>query len=97
MIEDIIFDEADAFVPGLIPLVVFVKATLVLGSIRCPRTVRNANEKGEPFGVEAATFISRLVFQRDVEVMFDNCDKTRGEIFEKIVAARKNNRGADQD
>ncbi|EJD02961.1 transcription factor [Fomitiporia mediterranea MF3/22] len=52
--------------------------TLVLGGIRAPRTARNANEKGEPFGAEAAEFATRRYMQRDVEIEIDTVDKSGG-------------------
>lgn len=61
------------------------KLTLVLEGIRCPRTARNANEKSEPFGVEAAVFVSRKVLQRDVEILISAADKTGGFIGRMAV------------
>lgn len=55
-----------------------VKATFLLGSIRCPRTARPGGDKGDAFGPEAHSFISRMVFQRDVEVVFESNDKSGG-------------------
>lgn len=55
-----------------------VKLTLVLSNIRAPRTARNASEKSEAFGTEAATFVSRKVLQRDVEVVVETTDKSGG-------------------
>ena len=46
--------------------------------IRAPRSARNPNEKGEPFGAEAADFATRKYMQRDVEVEFDSVDKSGG-------------------
>ncbi len=46
--------------------------------IRAPRTARNRDEKGEPFGQEAADFAMRRYMQRDVEVEFDQTDKSGG-------------------
>ncbi|KAK7005600.1 nonsense-mediated mRNA decay factor [Favolaschia claudopus] len=52
--------------------------TLVLGGIRAPRTARNASEKSEPYGAEAAEFASRRYMQRDVEFEVDTLDKSGG-------------------
>ncbi|KAL5528449.1 hypothetical protein ACEPAF_7585 [Sanghuangporus sanghuang] len=52
--------------------------TLVLGGIRAPRTARSPNEKGEPFGAEAAEFSTRHYMQRDVEIETDAVDKSGG-------------------
>jgi staphylococcal nuclease domain-containing protein 1 len=46
--------------------------------IRAPRTSRNAAEKSEPFGQEAADFATRRYMQRDVEVELDATDKAGG-------------------
>ncbi|BGP08133.1 hypothetical protein JCM10049v2_003979 [Rhodotorula toruloides] len=54
------------------------KLTLVLSQIRAPRTARNANEKSESYGAEAATFSSRRLLQRDVEVQVEATDKSGG-------------------
>lgn len=54
------------------------KLTLVLSGIRCPRTARNVNEKSEPYGDEAASFISRKALQRDVEFVVETTDKSGG-------------------
>ncbi|GAA5996660.1 uncharacterized protein JCM10292_003121 [Rhodotorula paludigena] len=54
------------------------KLTLVLSQIRAPRTARNANEKSEPYGQEAATLSSRRLLQRDVEFQVDATDKSGG-------------------
>ncbi|GAA5833480.1 hypothetical protein JCM9279_001538 [Rhodotorula babjevae] len=55
-----------------------VKLTLVLGSIRAPRTARNPSEKGDPYGQEAAQLASRRLLQRDVEFSVDATDKSGG-------------------
>lgn len=55
-----------------------IKLTLVLGGVRCPRTARNASEKSEPFGNEAAAFASRSFLQRDCEFEVDSTDKSGG-------------------
>ncbi|KAI9884064.1 MAG: sedoheptulose-7-phosphate:D-glyceraldehyde-3- phosphate transaldolase [Watsoniomyces obsoletus] len=55
-----------------------VKLTLVLSGIRSPRSARNANEKGEPFGQEAHDFAVKRCNQRDVEVDIENVDKVGG-------------------
>ena len=55
-----------------------VKLTLVLHGIRAPRTARNANEKSEPFGPEAALFATRQAMQRDVEFAVEATDKSGG-------------------
>ncbi|KAH8119402.1 transcription factor [Phellopilus nigrolimitatus] len=52
--------------------------TLVLGGIRAPRTARNASEKSEPYGAEAAEFATRRYMQRDVEIEIDAVDKSGG-------------------
>jgi staphylococcal nuclease domain-containing protein 1 len=52
--------------------------TLVLGGIRAPRTARNASEKSEPFGAEAAEFATRRYMQRDVEFEVETTDKSGG-------------------
>ena len=55
-----------------------VKLTFVLSGIRAPRSARNANEKGEPFGQEAHDFAVRRCMQRDVEIDVENTDKVGG-------------------
>lgn len=52
--------------------------TLVLNGIRAPRNGRNPTEKGEPYGAEAAEFMSRKCMQRDVEFEVDAVDKSGG-------------------
>ncbi|KZO98957.1 transcription factor [Calocera viscosa TUFC12733] len=52
--------------------------TLVLAGIRAPRTARNPSETSEPCGPEALEFANRRFMQRDVEVEFDNVDKSGG-------------------
>ncbi|KAH0827961.1 hypothetical protein J3R83DRAFT_3599 [Lanmaoa asiatica] len=52
--------------------------TLVLSGIRTPRTARNASEKSEPFGSEAAEFATRRYMQRDVEFEVESADKSGG-------------------
>lgn len=59
--------------------------TMVLSNVRCPRTARNASEKSEPFGVEAASFVSRKVMQRDVEVVIESADKSGGFIGKMLL------------
>ncbi|KAJ2552786.1 hypothetical protein EV175_003179 [Coemansia sp. RSA 1933] len=54
------------------------KLTFVLGGIRCPRTARNDNEAGEPFGAEALAYTTRHALQRNVEVEFESVDKAGG-------------------
>lgn len=46
--------------------------------IRAPRTSRNASEKSEPFGVEAAEFSARRYMQRDVEFEVETVDRSGG-------------------
>lgn len=46
--------------------------------IRAPRTARNASEKSEPYGAEAADFATRRYMQRDVEFEVDTIDKSGG-------------------
>ncbi|SCZ88438.1 BZ3500_MvSof-1268-A1-R1_Chr2-1g04411 [Microbotryum saponariae] len=55
-----------------------IKLTLVLSGIRAPRTARNASEKSEPFGAEAAQFAGRKCMQKDVEILIDSADKSGG-------------------
>ena len=52
--------------------------TLVLGGIRAPRTARNASEKSEAFGQEAAEFATRRYMQRDCEIEVYDVDKSGG-------------------
>jgi staphylococcal nuclease domain-containing protein 1 len=54
------------------------KITFVLSGIRAPKSARNANEKGEPFGQEAHDFAIRRCMQRDVEIDVENLDKVGG-------------------
>ncbi|GAA6013769.1 hypothetical protein JCM10207_008185 [Rhodosporidiobolus poonsookiae] len=54
------------------------KLTFVLSSIRAPRTARNANERSDPCGPEAATWSSRRLLQRDVEILVEATDKSGG-------------------
>ncbi|GAA5892084.1 hypothetical protein JCM5296_004053 [Sporobolomyces johnsonii] len=54
------------------------KLTFVLSQIRAPRTARNANEKSEPYGPEAALYSSRRLMQRDVELSVESTDKSGG-------------------
>ncbi|KAF1816511.1 hypothetical protein P152DRAFT_505115 [Eremomyces bilateralis CBS 781.70] len=54
------------------------KITVVLSGIRAPRSARNANEEGDPFGAEAHEFANRRCLQRDVEIDVDDCDKNGG-------------------
>jgi endonuclease YncB( thermonuclease family) len=46
--------------------------------IRAPRTTRNASEKSEPHGLEAAEFSTHRFLQRDVEFEVDAVDKSGG-------------------
>ena len=46
--------------------------------IRAPRTARNASEKSEPYGAEAAEFATRSYLQRDVEIEIETTDKSGG-------------------
>ncbi|SCV72043.1 BQ2448_4737 [Microbotryum intermedium] len=55
-----------------------IKLTLVLSGIRAPRPARNASEKSEPFGAEAAQFAARKCMQKDVEVLIESADKSGG-------------------
>ena len=55
-----------------------IKLTLILSGIRAPRTARNLGEKSEPFGIEAAKFVSRKCMQKDVEVLVETTDKSGG-------------------
>jgi len=54
------------------------KITLVLSCIRAPRSARNADDKGEPFGAEAHEFAGRRLQQRDVEIDIEGTDKVGG-------------------
>ncbi|GAA6062972.1 hypothetical protein JCM10212_005731 [Sporobolomyces blumeae] len=55
-----------------------IKLTLVLSNIRAPRTARNASEKSEPYGPEAALWSNRKLLQREVEVLVEATDKSGG-------------------
>lgn len=61
------------------------KLTLVISSIRCPRSARNPNEKSEPFGQEAHDFANRRCNQRDVEIEVETTDKQGGFIGSLFV------------
>ncbi|KAM0791327.1 hypothetical protein ACM66B_005797 [Microbotryomycetes sp. NB124-2] len=61
------------------------RITMVLSNVRCPRTARNASEKSEPYGNEAATFASRRLMQRDVEVVIESTDKSGGFIGKMFI------------
>jgi staphylococcal nuclease domain-containing protein 1 len=54
------------------------KLTFVLSGIRAPRSARNDQDKGEPFGKEAHEFATRRCQQRDVEIDVEDCDKVGG-------------------
>jgi staphylococcal nuclease domain-containing protein 1 len=54
------------------------KLTLVLSGIRAPRSARNENDKGEPFGKEAHEFANKRCQQRDIEIDIEDCDKVGG-------------------
>ncbi|EER41279.1 RNA-binding protein [Histoplasma capsulatum H143] len=54
------------------------KLTLVLSGIRAPRSARNPEETGEPFGQEAHDFAYRRCMQRDVEIDVETIDKVGG-------------------
>lgn len=54
------------------------KLTFVLSGIRAPRSARNDQDKGEPFGKEAHEFANRRCQQRDVEIDVEDCDKVGG-------------------
>lgn len=54
------------------------KLTFVLSGIRAPKSARNENEKGEPFGKEAHEFANKRLQQRDVEIDVEDCDKVGG-------------------
>lgn len=56
------------------------KLTFVLAGVKAPRAARSANEKGEPFGVEAQRFSTLRYLQRDVDILFDSVDKQGGYI-----------------
>ncbi|KAI0063561.1 transcription factor [Artomyces pyxidatus] len=64
--------------------------TLVLGGIRAPRTARNASEKSEPYGSEAAEFATRRYMQRDCEIEVDTVDKSGGFIGALYVNKNEN-------
>ncbi|KAK4054505.1 hypothetical protein OIV83_000999 [Microbotryomycetes sp. JL201] len=61
------------------------RITLVLSNVRCPRTARNASEKSEPYGNEAAAFALRRLMQRDVEVVIEATDKSGGFIGKMLI------------
>ena len=48
----------------------------VLAGIRAPRVGRTPNERSEPFGPEALSFVAEKCLQRDVEIQIENTDKT---------------------
>ncbi|KAL1918675.1 uncharacterized protein VTP21DRAFT_2697 [Calcarisporiella thermophila] len=53
--------------------------TFVLGGIRCPRAGgKTTGQKPEAYGPEALEFVSRLAWQREVEVEIEGVDKTGG-------------------
>lgn len=54
------------------------KLTFVLSGIRAPRSARNDQDKGEPFGKEAHEFANKRLQQRDVEIDVEDCDKVGG-------------------
>ncbi|KAF2821652.1 hypothetical protein CC86DRAFT_373484 [Ophiobolus disseminans] len=54
------------------------KLTFVLSGIRAPRSARNDQDKGEPFGKEAHEFANKRCQQRDVEIDVEDCDKVGG-------------------
>lgn len=54
------------------------KLTFVLSGIRAPKTARNAADKSEPFGQEAADFANKRCLQRDVELDVEDIDKVGG-------------------
>jgi staphylococcal nuclease domain-containing protein 1 len=54
------------------------KLTFVLGGIRAPRSARNAQDTGEPFGQEAHDFANKRCLQRDVEIDVEDTDKVGG-------------------
>jgi staphylococcal nuclease domain-containing protein 1 len=54
------------------------KLTFVLAGVKCPRMGRTESEKGDPFGLEAAAFVSSKCLQHDVEIEVENVDKTGG-------------------
>lgn len=58
--------------------------------IRAPRTARNASEKSEPYGAEAADFATRKFMQRDVEIEVDSVDKSGGFIGALFVNKTEN-------
>jgi staphylococcal nuclease domain-containing protein 1 len=53
------------------------KFTFVLSGIRTPKA-SGANQKGEPFGDQAAKFASSKVLQRDVDIKVEAVDKVGG-------------------
>jgi staphylococcal nuclease domain-containing protein 1 len=46
--------------------------------VRAPRNARNASEKSEPYGLEAAEFSTHRFLQRDIEFEVDAVDKSGG-------------------
>lgn len=62
-----------------------MRISLVLGGIRTPKS-SGSSQKGEPFGDEASKYANDMIFQRDVEVSIENCDKTGGFIGSIFVS-----------
>ncbi|KAI7860214.1 hypothetical protein BDC45DRAFT_600942 [Circinella umbellata] len=52
------------------------RMAFVLAGIRAPRVGRTPNERSEPFGPEALSFVIEKCLQRDVEIQIENTDKT---------------------
>ncbi|KAI8906475.1 hypothetical protein EDD86DRAFT_240853 [Gorgonomyces haynaldii] len=69
------------------------RLTLVLGNVRVPRAPRNNDpkDKGEPFGLEASTYVSKLVLQRQIEFTVESQDRVGG--FIGACAIRKSDLG----
>jgi len=53
-----------------------IKLTFALSGVRTGRVARAPEEKSEPFGPEAAAFVTRLVLQHDVTIEVDAVDKS---------------------
>ncbi|KAI9802591.1 MAG: hypothetical protein M1833_001665 [Piccolia ochrophora] len=54
------------------------KLTFVLSGIRAPKSARNKDDTGDPFGQEALDFANKRCNQRDVEIDVENVDKVGG-------------------
>ncbi|KAH6628494.1 hypothetical protein F5144DRAFT_491997 [Chaetomium tenue] len=61
------------------------KLTLVLAGVRAPRSGRNPQDKGEPFGQEALDLANKRCNQRDCEIDVHDIDKVGGFIGDLFV------------